>query len=305
MGKSSKILSAFLIAVIVLSAGGFLASYRHGKKQPAPITQTTVSLTENSSEQAETTEETTTLGETTSEKDKNETTKSVSTTTTKTVTKPESTSTGTTVKTGYPFDYADINPVETKISDDNWNLVLINADYYIPDSYNFKLAVAVEGYPAKLDARAAVYYKKMFNAAAAEKEKITLSPTSVNGGYRTIATQKGLFDKRINNLMSQGYSKTIATQKASKINQPPGCSEHNAGLAMDIISTDQSFENTKAFKWLRENAADYGFILRYDRGKESITGVMYEPWHWRFVGLEHAQKIKASGLCLEEYLKTL
>jgi D-alanyl-D-alanine carboxypeptidase len=74
------------------------------------------------------------------------------------------------------------------------------------------------------------------------------------------------------------------------------------GLAMDICGTETSFENTKAFAWLNEHAADYGFILRYPKDKRSITKVMYEPWHWRYVGVENAKAIKASGKCLEEYL---
>lgn len=297
MGKSAKFLSVFLLAMIVLSTGGFFASYRHGKNNP---TKTTTSSASSTREQADTTKKAAESIKTTSKEESEQT---ILVTTTKTATKPDSTKTSTTLKTGYPFSYAGINPVLTNISPENWNLILINADYYIPESYNFKLATAVEGYPAKLDARAAVYYAQMFKAA--KKEDITLSPTSVNGGYRSINTQKGLFDRRIDKLISQGSSRSDAIQKAAKINQPPGCSEHNAGLAMDIISTQTTFENTKAFKWLSQNAADYGFILRYDRGKESITGVMYEPWHWRYVGADHAKAIKASGLCFEEYYKTL
>ena len=83
---------------------------------------------------------------------------------------------------------------------------------------------------------------------------------------------------------------------------PPGTSEHNAGLAMDIISQDVDFEKTKAFGWLQEHAQDYGFILRYPKDKEDITKITYEPGHWRYVGKEDAVKIKQSGVCLEEYL---
>jgi D-alanyl-D-alanine carboxypeptidase len=84
----------------------------------------------------------------------------------------------------------------------------------------------------------------------------------------------------------------------------PGSSEHNAGLAMDICSLAQSFENYDEFKWLDEHAAEYGFILRYPKDEESkaITGVIYEPWHYRFVGVETAKEIKARGITLEEYL---
>ena len=74
---------------------------------------------------------------------------------------------------------------------------------------------------------------------------------------------------------------------------------------MPLFRIRHLFEKTKTYQWLSENAADYGFIMRYPASKSAITGVMYEPWHWRFVGLEHAPKIKASGLCFEEYLETL
>ncbi len=222
----------------------------------------------------------------------------------KATTKPVLTTKGT-ADTDYPYNYAGINPGQAKITQDNWNLMLINADNYLPESYNFKLAVAAytaDGHPVKLDERAAVYYKKMFDAAKKDVKNITLSPTSTRGGYRTPATQKGLFENKIARYGTA--SNAEAVRKAALINQPPGCSEHNAGLAMDI-GTTENFEKTKTYQWLSEHAAEYGFIMRYPASKSAITGVMYEPWHWRFVGVEHAPKIKASGLCLEEYLKTL
>ena len=89
---------------------------------------------------------------------------------------------------------------------------------------------------------------------------------------------------------------------AATIILPPGTSEHNAGLAMDICSLEQSFDKTAEFRWLNEHAADYGFILRYTEEKQDVTKKIYEPWHWRYVGVENAKAIKASGKCLEEYL---
>jgi D-alanyl-D-alanine carboxypeptidase len=126
-----------------------------------------------------------------------------------------------------------------------------------------------------------------------------LTPLS---GHRRISTQKTNFENKIKYYMGQGYDRTTATQKAAEIILPPGTSEHNAGLAMDIISLDVSFENTEAFRWLQNHAQDYGFILRYPKDKEKITGITYEPWHWRYVGVGYAREINQSGLCLEEYL---
>ena len=83
---------------------------------------------------------------------------------------------------------------------------------------------------------------------------------------------------------------------------PPGSSEHNLGYAMDIVCVEEYFEDSKQFKWLQKNAADYGFILRYPKDKQNITKVTYEPWHWRYVGVEAAKAMKSSNLCLEEYM---
>ena len=83
---------------------------------------------------------------------------------------------------------------------------------------------------------------------------------------------------------------------------PPGSSEHNLGYAMDIVCVEEWFENTEEFRWLTENAADYGFIMRYPKDKQDITKVIYEPWHWRYVGVEAAKEMKEKNLTLEEYL---
>ena len=107
---------------------------------------------------------------------------------------------------------------------------------------------------------------------------------------------------RIDMYMGQGMTQAEATVEASKVILPPGTSEHNAGLAMDIICVLDSFENTQHYAWLCENAQDYGFILRYPKDKQDITKIVYEPWHWRYVGVEAAKAMKQSGQCLEEYL---
>jgi D-alanyl-D-alanine carboxypeptidase len=104
-----------------------------------------------------------------------------------------------------------------------------------------------------------------------------------------------------------GYSRAEAVNFAAQSIQPPGCSEHNSGLAIDITrpgvwDTREDFDTTKEFAWLQAHAHEYGFILRYPKDKQNITQVMYEPWHWRYVGVGPATAMKASGQCLEEYL---
>lgn len=198
----------------------------------------------------------------------------------------------------YEYAYAGFNPQYIKITDANWRTVIVNRHYIIDKNYKPSLANSVTGDSNSklLDSRVAPYYNKMYLAAKADG--IILTPLS---GYRSYDLQHTNFENKITKYVNQGYSRVKATQEAAKIILPPGTSEHNAGLAMDIISLEQSFENTAAFKWLMNNAADYGFILRYPKNKESITEIVYEPWHWRYVGVDTAKAIKASGKCMEEY----
>ena len=92
---------------------------------------------------------------------------------------------------------------------------------------------------------------------------------------------------------------------AATISAYPGTSEHELGLAVDFNSVEESFENTREFQWLKTHAAEYGFIMRYAKEKQDITGVIYEPWHYRYVGEKHAKKINQMGYCLEEYIEYL
>ncbi len=202
----------------------------------------------------------------------------------------------------YAYAYAGFSPKVTEIKEDKWYLTLVNRDYILPDGYTVKTAKTVVdiygGYDyGLLDYRVAPHYIEMYNAAL--EDGLTLSPLS---GYRTIAHQKRNFESRISLYMNQGYSKKEATVMASEIILPPQTSEHNAGLCVDILSIYESFENTKEYEWLCEHAADYGFVLRYPKDKQDITKITFEPWHWRYVGVEDAKKMKASNQCLEEYL---
>ncbi len=187
------------------------------------------------------------------------------------------------------------NPKIITINPDTWYKTLVNSYYRIPDDYKPDL-VYVCGTGERLDSKVAVHYEKMFNAAA--KEGIYLTPCS---GYRSYATQEKNYNNKVNYYKNQGYSEQDAKVKAATIIMPPGSSEHNLGYAMDIVCVDEWFEDTEQFRWLTENAADYGFIMRYPKDKQDITRVIYEPWHWRYVGVELAKELKASGQVLEEY----
>lgn len=202
-------------------------------------------------------------------------------------------------ESGYAYSYAGFNPTEITIPEDNWNLVLVNRNYILKEGYTPKLEEAVKGSGVYLDYRVAPHYQKMYDAAKADG--VTLTP---NSGYRSYETQKNNFNNKINLYVSQGYDKVTATQNAARVILPPGTSEHNAGLAMDIGWVTEDFENSAAFAWLSEHAQDYGFIMRYPKSedKQLITEIIYEPWHWRYVGVEAAKAMKETGQVLEEYL---
>jgi LAS superfamily LD-carboxypeptidase LdcB len=122
----------------------------------------------------------------------------------------------------------------------------------------------------------------------------------INSAYRDYATQNYLYERKVS---QYGGDRAVA----ATIVAPPGTSEHQTGLCADIAdrfyeTKDRSIANTATFKWMEAHCAEYGFILRYPEGKEDITGIMYEPWHFRYVGKEAAAFIMENGLCLEEFL---
>ena len=192
---------------------------------------------------------------------------------------------------------ADGNPVTVSPDGDNWELTLVNLQYRLSEDYKPTLQAAVEGSSVQLDARVAPFYAEMY--AAAKADGCTLTPYS---GYRTFARQQENFDRKVAYYVSQGLSEAEATAQTQTRILPAGASEHNMGFAMDIVSASADFISTKEFSWLSAHAHEYGFILRYPENKTEITGVMYEPWHWRFVGKEAAAEMQKSGQCLEEYL---
>ena len=210
----------------------------------------------------------------------------------------ERTTESTTLNPDYAYAYAGFNPKTTDMSV-GVEKIIVNGEYQLPENYKPTLAEAVKGSGVYLDYRVAGYYQAMYDAAKADG--ITLTPVS---GYRTYERQKNNFEARIQQYMDEGMDKKEATIEAAKIIMLPGASEHNAGLAMDICSLSDSFENTEEYEWLSQHATDYGFILRYPKAedKRAITKVTYEPWHYRYVGIEAAKEITRRGITLEEYL---
>lgn len=179
---------------------------------------------------------------------------------------------------------------------------IVNKNQHLPDDYSIETNFVQGSY--ELEIVAAKHCRDML--AAAKKDGIDLKILSA---YRTIAYQQKLFDRNVKSRMEDdGMSYEEAVADVTINIAPPGGSEHNAGLAVDIIEADHwdtytEFENTEEFRWLMENCHKYGFILRYLKGKEDITGYIYEPWHFRYVGTKYAKKVMDSGLCLEEYFE--
>lgn len=194
-----------------------------------------------------------------------------------------------------PYYGKELNPV--KFDEEKWYLTFVNKNYVLPGNYKPQLSETLFRTYCQLDVRCAPYYIEMYNAAL--KEGCYLTPFS---GYRRISTQKSNFENEMQIYLKKGYTFDEAYNKAATNILPPGTSEHNLGLAMDIVSINHNFDKSKEFKWLMEHAAEYGFILRYPADKTDITGVQYEPWHWRYVGKEAATEIMSKGITLEEYL---
>ena len=177
-------------------------------------------------------------------------------------------------------------------------MILVNHTNQMPEDYTFETAEcgSKTAVNKTLQTVACNAFLELQKAAAAENVTVWMQ-----SGYRSVSYQTNLYEKKTNYYKQQGYDDAKAKEMAAAIVNPPGYSEHNCGLAADLNSPehtglDEGFENTAAFR---------GFILRYPKGAEEKTEITYEPWHWRYVGVENAAKINASGLCFEDYIAAL
>lgn len=185
----------------------------------------------------------------------------------------------------------------------DWKLILINKQHSVPDNYEFPLGT-IKG-SMQCDERILEDLLAMMQAAKEDGVDLVIcSP------YRDYNRQTYLFEKKITRYMNAGMSYMDAYKTASVTVTSPNASEHRIGLAIDFYSStytnlDTGFADTQAGIWLRENSYNYGFILRYPEGKEFITGIEYEPWHFRYVGVEAATVITQKGITLEEFWEDL
>jgi len=179
----------------------------------------------------------------------------------------------------------------------DFNLVVINKDNLIPSNFDLQLS-SILG--SQIHTKVKDSLEQMINDA--KKDGINLY---ISSGYRSVERQTMLFNRKVNYFKNKGFSQKKAEIEAARIVAKPKTSEHNSGLAVDLNGVRDDFYKTNEYKWLMSNSYKYGFILRYPKDKINITNVIYEPWHFRFVGKEHAQKIVSQNLCLEEYIKSL
>lgn len=157
-------------------------------------------------------------------------------------------------------------------------VMIANKSYSLPESYA----------PGDLLPEVKEAFAVMQKAAAAQGLNIYIS-----SGYRSYSRQQTLYNN---------YVKSDGKALADTYSSRPGYSEHQTGLCFDLNTIDDSFGNTKESAWLEQHAQEYGFIIRFPKGKDAQTGYQYEPWHLRYLGVDMATKVYNSGLCLEEYL---
>ncbi len=221
------------------------------------------------------------------------TTTTTVTTTVATTTTTEAPLTTTTAPAPLPSDYP---------GDGTWNLLLVNgwnplAEAVVRDQSNLQWYAGSES----VDYRITQALSDMLEAGSQYGLWVT-------SGYRSYDLQTRLYNNEVAEWESYGYSHEEALDKAATVVARPGTSEHHTGLAVDLLHDEcwdlvEEWEDSEAFDWMMDNCYKYGFILRYPKEKEAITGVIYEPWHYRYVGVEAATYIMQNGITLEEYLQ--
>lgn len=184
---------------------------------------------------------------------------------------------------------------------EQWNLILVNPWNEVSEDYEVKLTRLRNG--QAVDSRCYPMLQQMMDDCRADG----LNPY-ICASYRTMKKQKALFADKVKRVLLEGCPKDEAEDEAAKTVARPGTSEHQLGLALDIVDADDPQletwqEDTPVQQWLMKNSWKYGFVLRYPPEKSSITGIIYEPWHYRYVGRQAAEEMHNKGLCLEEYLK--
>lgn len=186
------------------------------------------------------------------------------------------------------------------------NLFLVNGENPLPKDYDYEENLItvdekyINGSLRQINKDVEPYILAMIEDAWADGVKLYIwSP------YRSYDTQNMLYENQVKRCMDKGMSREEAEDEAATVVARPGTSEHHTGLAADFNMASDKFETTDMYKWMEENAAEYGFIMRYSAEKQEKTGVIHESWHWRFVGIKAAKQMNTLGMCLEEYVEYL
>ncbi len=185
---------------------------------------------------------------------------------------------------------------QTERMEDGINvLMLVNGSHALPEGYDITLTELANGQ------QIAALMREPLQAMFDDMRAAGIYPV-VASGFRSPEKQQSLMDEKIAQLQANGQSYEAAVQEARTWVNPVGYSEHQSGLAVDINADGIHSTGQQVYQWLAEHAWEYGFILRYPKGKERITGTSHEPWHYRYVGVDAAREIHTLGVTLEEYL---
>ncbi len=182
----------------------------------------------------------------------------------------------------------------------NGYLSLLSKNYILKDELDLELTSI--GNSNQLESRAAEHIAQMISDARKEGLRI-----NIISSYRTYMKQVTLFKNKIERLEAEGKTYSEAVEEAGTVVAVPGTSEHQLGLTVDFMTgsyrkLDEGIRNTKEYKWVEEHSWEYGYVIRYPKDKSSITGIISEPWHLRYVGIPAAKLIMEQGVCLEEFL---
>lgn len=190
---------------------------------------------------------------------------------------------------------------------EDWNLILVNPWEALPSEFDPNLVVAMN--EQQIDSRIIQAWEEWYKAALDAGHQLFFA-----SGHRTVERQSSNFNRTYNNYLSEGYSEEEALLKTKEYLTEPGHSEHHTGLAFDLLdqqwvasgrTLEPDYDSQASQQWLVDTMSDYGFILRYPKGKEEITGIQYESWHFRYVGEEHARFMELHDLVLEEYIELI
>lgn len=200
-----------------------------------------------------------------------------------------------------------IQSIPASANTSEWNLIFVNPWVAIPEGYVPELTTVDNGF--QIDSRIVEQWNAWKNAALNAGHNLYLV-----SGYRDVDLQAHYFSNTYQSYLNSGFSEDEALSRTKLYLTEPGHSEHHTGLAIDIVDAawqasgkglQTAYETQASQQWMVQTMVDYGFILRYPLGKEDITGIQYEPWHFRYVGQEHAQFMVENDLVFEEYVELM